>query len=158
MPLKAGGEDRLLPGPDHLSVIGPPRKQRFLVSGGEGRIGDQQSDVSHQTRGEGAHQGFDLVVQRTRVRLAEKQGEAFVGIDDADGRTVRLQRQGVESDTAWPERRQRRSGGDTLFAGVGDNILAGHAQPETGYADSVRSLRLAEAARQSLKTGLPVRV
>ena len=38
------------------------------------------------------------------------------------------------------------------------DILSGQAQPETGYADSVRSLRLAEAARQSLRTGLPVRI
>jgi myo-inositol 2-dehydrogenase/D-chiro-inositol 1-dehydrogenase len=38
------------------------------------------------------------------------------------------------------------------------DILAGTAEPATGYADSVRSLRLAEAARQSLKTGLPVRL
>jgi myo-inositol 2-dehydrogenase/D-chiro-inositol 1-dehydrogenase len=38
------------------------------------------------------------------------------------------------------------------------DILAGTARPATGYADSVRSLSLAEAARQSLKTGLPVRL
>ncbi|HEY3949008.1 Gfo/Idh/MocA family protein [Phenylobacterium sp.] len=37
-------------------------------------------------------------------------------------------------------------------------VLAGTAQPETGYADSVRSLRLAEAARRSLATGAPVRL
>jgi myo-inositol 2-dehydrogenase / D-chiro-inositol 1-dehydrogenase len=38
------------------------------------------------------------------------------------------------------------------------DILAGQAEPATGYADSVRSLRLAEAARQSMRTGLPVRL
>jgi myo-inositol 2-dehydrogenase/D-chiro-inositol 1-dehydrogenase len=38
------------------------------------------------------------------------------------------------------------------------DILSGQAQPETGYADSVRSLRLAEAARQSLNSGAPVRL
>jgi len=38
------------------------------------------------------------------------------------------------------------------------DILSGQAEPATGYADSVRSLRLAEAARQSMKTGLPVRL
>jgi myo-inositol 2-dehydrogenase / D-chiro-inositol 1-dehydrogenase len=38
------------------------------------------------------------------------------------------------------------------------DILSGAAQPETGYADSVRSLRLAEAAAQSVATGAPVRL
>ena len=38
------------------------------------------------------------------------------------------------------------------------DILAGKAQPETGYADSIRSLRLADAARQSLAAGAPVRL
>ncbi|THD70974.1 Gfo/Idh/MocA family oxidoreductase [Phenylobacterium sp.] len=38
------------------------------------------------------------------------------------------------------------------------DMLAGAAQPETGYADSVRSLRLAEAAAHSVAIGAPVRL
>ena len=38
------------------------------------------------------------------------------------------------------------------------DILAGEAQPETGYAASVASLALAEAAAKSAKTGQPVRL
>lgn len=38
------------------------------------------------------------------------------------------------------------------------DILAGTAQPETGYADSVRSMALAEAAARSVATGAPVRL
>ena len=37
-------------------------------------------------------------------------------------------------------------------------ILAGQATPETGYAASLQSLELAEAAAQSVKTGAPVRL
>jgi myo-inositol 2-dehydrogenase / D-chiro-inositol 1-dehydrogenase len=38
------------------------------------------------------------------------------------------------------------------------DMLAGAAEPETGYAESVRSLRLAEAAAQSVASGAPVRL
>jgi len=38
------------------------------------------------------------------------------------------------------------------------DILAGAAEPETGYEASVRSLALAEAAALSVKTGAPVRL
>ena len=38
------------------------------------------------------------------------------------------------------------------------DILAGDAQPETGYADSVRSMALAEAAARSVATGQSVRL
>jgi len=38
------------------------------------------------------------------------------------------------------------------------DVLAGHAQPETGYEASLRSLELAEAAAESVRTGAPVRL
>jgi myo-inositol 2-dehydrogenase/D-chiro-inositol 1-dehydrogenase len=37
-------------------------------------------------------------------------------------------------------------------------ILSSEAVPETGYAASLASLELAEAAAESAKTGLPVRL
>ena len=37
-------------------------------------------------------------------------------------------------------------------------ILSGEATPETGYAASLASLERAEAAAESAKTGLPVRL
>ena len=38
------------------------------------------------------------------------------------------------------------------------DVLAGQAQPETGYEASLRSLELAEAAAESVRTGAPVRL
>ncbi len=129
-------EHRLLPGPNHRSVIGAAVELFLDGRRGVYRIGDHHSHGSQQTRRKRPHQRRHPGIQRRRGWPTKQQFEPEVRMNHGNGAVVGRQRQRREGDRGIIDRVQRRAVGDLqggcVICNVAPSRRIRHAHAEQG--------------------------